>query len=76
MLIVIVIIGILAAALIPRFNNVRETARRTRARIELQQIVTAINLLEMDTGARFGGMPSDTCSANDEFPLNPDDCAG
>jgi hypothetical protein len=44
--------------------------------MELQQLAAAITILEGDTGDKFGGMPFGTCTANDEFPLDPDNCAG
>lgn len=76
LLIVIVIIGILWAALIPRISWTIEKTRRTKAQMELQQIIAAINIMERDTGAKFGGMPVGTCTANDEFPLDPANCSG
>jgi len=48
MLIVIVIIGILAAALVPRLRSVQERARDTKRKTDLQQIITAIELYKGD----------------------------
>lgn len=50
MLIVIVIIGILAAALVPRLQDVQARARDTKRKADLQQITTAIQLYTLDKG--------------------------
>lgn len=50
MLIVIVIVGILAAALIPRLVWVQERARDTARRADLQQVGGAISTYELDNG--------------------------
>lgn len=51
MLIVIVIIGILAAALIPRLTSARGRANDTARKADLQQIATAIAAYQIDKGA-------------------------
>jgi general secretion pathway protein G len=48
MLIVIVIIGILAAALIPRLTSARSRANDTARKADLQQIATAIVAYQLD----------------------------
>ncbi|MEI7562521.1 MAG: prepilin-type N-terminal cleavage/methylation domain-containing protein [bacterium] len=48
MLIVIVIIGILAAALIPRLSNARGRANDTARKADLRQVATAINASMID----------------------------
>ncbi|MEI7562519.1 MAG: prepilin-type N-terminal cleavage/methylation domain-containing protein [bacterium] len=48
MLIVIVIIGILAAALIPRLSNARGRANDTARKADLQQTATAISAYMVD----------------------------
>ena len=50
MLIVIVIIGILAAALIPRLNNMQARARDAARKADLNQIGTAITAYFTDFG--------------------------
>ena len=49
MLIVIVIIGILAAALIPRLSSARSRANDTARKADLQQLATLMNTSIMDT---------------------------
>ena len=48
MLIVIVIIGILAAALVPRLQDVQTRARDTKRKADLSQIYNALKLYELD----------------------------
>ena len=50
MLIVIVIIGILAAALIPRLSSARGRANDTARKADLQQIATALVAYQIDHG--------------------------
>ncbi|MCF7835167.1 prepilin-type N-terminal cleavage/methylation domain-containing protein [Candidatus Gracilibacteria bacterium] len=50
MLIVIVIIGVLAAALIPRLTSVRGRANDVARKADLQQVATAIVSYSMDKG--------------------------
>lgn len=50
MLIVIVIIGILAAALIPRISGMQGRARNTARVADLQQVWTALSLYNADNG--------------------------
>jgi type II secretion system protein G len=54
MLIVIVIIGILAAALIPRLQAVQGRARDTKRKADLQQLGTAFSLYKGDKGSYSG----------------------
>jgi type II secretory pathway pseudopilin PulG len=51
MLIVIVIIGILAAALIPRLTSARARANDTARKADLQQVATAIVASQLDNSA-------------------------
>jgi len=50
MLIVIVIIGILAAALIPRLTSARGRANDVARKADLQQIATALISYQIDSG--------------------------
>jgi len=50
MLIVVVIIGILAAALIPRLQSVQARARDTKRKADLHQIWTALAIYKEDNG--------------------------
>ena len=50
MLIVIVIIGILAAALIPRLMSARGRANDTARKADLQQLATAMISYQIDKG--------------------------
>jgi len=50
MLIVVVIIGILAAALIPRLQSVQARARDTKRKADLHQIGTALEIYREDNG--------------------------
>jgi len=51
MLIVVVIIGILAAALIPRLQSVQARARDTKRKADLHQIGTALEIYKQDNGS-------------------------
>jgi general secretion pathway protein G len=51
MLIVIVIIGILAAALIPRFSQARERANDTARKANLQQVAAVLVAYQIDRGS-------------------------
>jgi len=57
MLIVVVIIGILAAALIPRLASVQARARDTKRKADLHQIGVALGIYKQDHGGydNFGG---------------------
>jgi general secretion pathway protein G len=50
MLIVIVIIGILAAALIPRLTGVQSRARDVARKADLSQLSTALTTYQLDNG--------------------------
>lgn len=51
MLIVIVIIGILAAALVPRLQSVQGRARDTKRKVDLRNIATALEVYRIDNNA-------------------------
>ncbi|MEI7562523.1 MAG: prepilin-type N-terminal cleavage/methylation domain-containing protein [bacterium] len=51
MLIVIVIIGILAAALLPRLTNARARANDLARKANLRQIATALMMYQSDKGS-------------------------
>ena len=57
MLIVIVIIGILAAALVPRLQSVQSRARDTKRKTDLSQIVTAMEIYRVDNG-KYPSIPA------------------
>lgn len=48
MLIVIVIIGILAAALIPRLQSVQGRARDTKRKADMNQIYNGLSIYQLD----------------------------
>jgi type II secretion system protein G len=50
MLIVIVIIGLLSRALIPRLTSARARANDTARKADLRQIATALTMYQMDKG--------------------------
>jgi len=50
LMIVIVILGILASAVVPRVLNRPEQARRTRAVVDIRNIEAALALFKTDTG--------------------------
>lgn len=54
MLIVVVIIGILAAALIPRLQSVQGRARDTKRKADIQQIGSASAIYKNDNGSYSG----------------------
>jgi general secretion pathway protein G len=47
-LVVVVILGILAAVVVPRFMDRPDEARVVRAKQDIQQIVTALNMYRLD----------------------------
>lgn len=47
-LVVVVIIGILAAVVVPRFMDEPDKARQVKARQDIQAIVTALNMYRLD----------------------------
>ncbi|MFH1339353.1 MAG: prepilin-type N-terminal cleavage/methylation domain-containing protein [Candidatus Omnitrophota bacterium] len=84
LMVVIAVIGILAAILLPQVGNLVEKARVTRAEGEVKNIVTAMYALLSDTGRvpgeRDGGWMDDTTGrglndcryglvCNDGYPL-------
>jgi len=48
MLIVIVIIGILAAALVPRLQAVQSRSRNTKRKVDIQNIANGVNIYYAD----------------------------
>ena len=50
LMIVVVILGLLATTVIPRMLNRPEQARRTKAKIEIRNIESALALFKTDTG--------------------------
>ena len=50
MLIVIVIIGILAAALVPRLQSVQGRARDTKRKVDMRTIANALEIYLTDNG--------------------------
>jgi general secretion pathway protein G len=49
-MVVVVILGILAAIIIPRISDRPEQARRTKAVMDIKSIETALSLFHMDNG--------------------------
>ncbi len=50
-MVVLVILGILAGLIIPRIMSRPEEARRTKARIQIESIETALKLYKLDNGS-------------------------
>lgn len=50
LLLVLVILGVLAALVVPKFTNRSQQARETAAQADISNIETAINAFEIDTG--------------------------
>jgi len=50
-MVVMVILGILAGLIIPRIMGRPEEARRTKARIQIESIETALKLFKLDNGS-------------------------
>ena len=53
MLIVIVIIGILAAALIPRLTGIQARARDTARGADINQLSTAVSMYSLDNNGAY-----------------------
>jgi len=51
LMVVIVILGILAGLIVPRIMSRPEEARRTKARIQIESMETALKLYKLDTGS-------------------------
>ncbi|MFH1139338.1 MAG: type II secretion system major pseudopilin GspG [Pseudomonadota bacterium] len=49
-LVVVVILGILAGLVVPRFMEQPEKARQTKARMQLESLETALRLYKLDNG--------------------------
>lgn len=50
LMIVVVILGILATTIMPKILNRPEQARRTKAKVEIRQIESALAAFKLDTG--------------------------
>jgi general secretion pathway protein G len=73
LLVVIAIIGILSSTVLVSLNGAREKARITKAQSDLNQLRTAISMLEIDTGLSPNKLSSAPCVQDPEVYLN--DCA-
>ncbi len=69
-MLVIVIIGILAAIAIPNYLSYRERGKLGRALYELKSIQTAISVLAVDTGLWPHKRPVGDASGNEVWDLN------
>ena len=87
LLIVIVIIGILAVALVPRLTGGPERARDAARKADLQQIATALEQFSVDNGGVYPSTPAclystqpgafdDSWSLSGYFTAFPDDPGG
>ncbi|MEI7477575.1 MAG: prepilin-type N-terminal cleavage/methylation domain-containing protein [bacterium] len=70
MLIVVVIIGILAAALIPRLQSVQARARDTKRKADLHQVATALEIYREDNGNFKEFARRDNCNLT-HYIINP-----
>jgi general secretion pathway protein G len=50
LMVVVVILGILATLVAPKVMNKPEQARRTKAKVDIRSIQTALNMFKADTG--------------------------
>ena len=62
LIVVIAILGILAAVLIPRFTGFQERARRTQALVDAKQIATAIDAFQVESAT--GAWPAVTAAGD------------
>ena len=69
LLVVIAIIAILAALLFPAFTGVQDQAKRTQAKNDIAQIVTAVNAFHTE----YGQYPCDAQTGNDGADFFADD---
>ena len=78
LLVVVAIIGTLAAIVMSSLSDARDRAQRANALVEMKSIRSSILLLELDTNVMVGGLALGTCNANDEYSLTPTtpDCGG
>jgi general secretion pathway protein G len=51
LMVVIVILGILAGLVLPRFMGRTEEAKRTKARLQIENLESALKLYKLDSGA-------------------------
>ena len=74
LLIVLAILGILAAIVLPRFREARKEAQIAQAKLELSQIQRATAILETDTtewpGHKLVGIVETGASGNEIWDLN------
>lgn len=70
MMLVVVIIGILAAIAIPSYVSYRERGKLKRAMLELGSIQTALSVLAVDTGMWPHKRPVGDVSGNEVWDLN------
>jgi type IV pilus assembly protein PilA len=84
LIVVIAIIGILAAILIPQFGGFQDKARGTQAVVEAKQIATAMDSIKAETGAFPTStsaiyplaFDSATAPSGSAFTTNPDSTGG
>ena len=67
LLLVLVILGVLAALVVPRFANRGQQARETAARSDIDAITTALETYEIDNGT-FPDRTAPARSAPGPFP--------
>jgi prepilin-type N-terminal cleavage/methylation domain-containing protein len=72
-MIVVAIIGLLAAIAIPNFVKARETAQKNACIANLKQIQGAIQVWALDTGAASTATPSATAVLSDYIKKWPSD---
>jgi general secretion pathway protein G len=70
LLVVVGVLGVLAAIAIPQFTRIRAESRRRQAEIDLQLLSTAIGELAWDTGAWPGGTPRNASDGPDVWDLS------
>src|SRR3989449_2467136 len=71
LLVVIAIIAILAGLLFPAFRGVQDQAKRTQAKNDLTQIVTAVNAFYTEYG-RYPAVTADTILKSSSTPTQAD----
>ncbi len=70
LLVVIAIVGILSSVVLSSLNQAREKAKIATAKGQLQQIRSAIIMLQNDTGKSIRGCPTSGTGAGREFSLS------
>ena len=78
LLVVVAIIGVLATIIVSSLGQARDRAQRANALVELRSLRDALFVMELDTDVMVGGLAIGTCTANDEYSLNPatPECGG